>query len=233
MARRRRKASARPWLLVAVLVAVAAIGWTQRQRLQALLGGHGTPAPAAQGTVEVSAAQVDLANDGRHVRASGNLEANAPPRDTELGVSAKGAVLLRRVEMYQWHESCAGDDCRYAAEWSERPIDSRRFRHGEGHDNPLPRLASARFAAGGLRFGGYTVGADLVSAQATASDLPVHAAELPPNLAASFADAGGFLYAGGDPAHPKIGELRISYRLVPLGPAVLNGVQHGSALAAE
>ena len=77
------------------------------------------------------------------------------------------------------------------------------------------------------------VAAELVAAQAAGVELPVHAAELPPNLAASFADAGGSLYAGGDPAHPKVGELRISYRVVPLGPVVLTGVQREGRLAAE
>lgn len=241
MARRKRKSSAWPLLIaVAILGAGAAAGWALRHRVQAWLAVHGGSFRTSAGTpvsavdaIEVSAARVDPANEGRHVRVNGSLEASAPARDAELGVSAKDAVLLRRVEMYQWRENCSGDDCRYAAEWSESRIDSHRFRHAEGHENPPQKLANAQFVAAGLRLGGFTVGADLVAAQATATELVVHAAELPPNLAASFGDAGGALYAGGDPAHPKVGEMRISYRVVPLGPVALSGVQHGATLAPE
>lgn len=227
---RRRKSGFRVWLLVAVVaIAAGALGWTYRHRLQSYTAPRATPA----GPVDVTAARIDPGNDGRRVRVSGELEVSAPPRDAEIGIGATAVVLLRQVEMYQWHESCAGDDCRYAAQWSDLAIDSRRFHHPEGHENPVPRLRSARFAGNALRIGAFSVGADLVAAQSPAKELPVHAADLPPNLAASFADVGGALYAGGDPAHPKVGEMRISYRIVPAGAVVLSGVQHGSALAAE
>jgi hypothetical protein len=230
VARRRRKSGARLWLSIGVAVALAASAWFFRHRLQELFAARGTSSPL---TVEVSGARVDPVNEGRRVRVSGNLEVASAPRDAELGIHAQGAVLLRKVEMYQWLENCSGDDCRYATDWSERPVDSRRFRHPEAHDNPSPRLTSAKVAGAGLKVGAYAVGADLVAAQVAGAEFPVRVAELPPNLAASFADAGGALYAGGDPAHPKVGELRISYRVVPLGPVALSGVQREGKLAAE
>ena len=229
MARRRRRSNPR-LLLVGVAVAAAALAWFYRHQARSLFAGPGALSPA---TAEVSAARVDPANEGRRLRVSGSLQMTTPPRDAELGVGASGAVLLRKVEMYQWLESCAADDCRYTADWSERPVDSRHFRHPETHENPLPRLTSARIAAGGLKLGAYPVGADLVAAQVAAAELPVRAADLPPNLAASFTDAGGVLYAGGDPAHPKVGELRIRYSVVPAGTAALTGVQRGGGLVVE
>ena len=62
---------------------------------------------------------------------------------------------------------------------------------------------------------------------------PVSDAGLPPNLAASFSAVNGALYAGGDPAQPQVGMLRVSYRVVPLGAATLEGVQRDGTLSAK
>jgi hypothetical protein len=94
------------------------------------------------------------------------------------------------------------------------------------------RLVDAHFAGADLKLGAFAVDPGLVAAVAL-TDHPVHAADLPPNLAATFADADGALYAGGDASHPRVGEVKVSYRIAPLGEAVLRGVQHGNRLTAE
>jgi hypothetical protein len=38
------------------------------------------------------------------------------------------------------------------------------------------------------------------------------------------------LYAGGDPAQPQVGMLRVSYRVVALGAASFDAVQRGANL---
>lgn len=226
MARRRRKSPLR-WLLPLGAAAVIAVTlWTYRQRVEELLHAR------SSGTAPAHSA-ADAGNDGRRVHVSGKLETSGPARDVELGVSANAAVLIRKVEMFQWREHCNGDDCSYTTAWSQQPIDSRRFRHSEGHDNPAPRLRDAVFAGPGLRVGTLAVTADLVAAQAAATDFKVHAADLPANLAASFSDADGALYAGGDAAHPQVGEVRVSYRIVAAGNVDLDGIQRGSGLAAQ
>jgi hypothetical protein len=230
MARRKHKAQSRWLLLAGLVIALGAAAWFNRQRIAGLFERGDAKSSVA---VSVAAAHVDPANEGRRVRLSGPLEIGSPARDEQLGVSAKAAVLLRKVEMYQWRERCSGEDCSYEAVWSQQPVDSRRFRHAEGHDNPPQRLLDAHFASDSIRLGAFSVGADLVAAQAASVELPVRAAELAPNLAATFSDASGALYAGGDPAHPKVGEVRVSYRIVPPASVALSGVQHGSSLAAQ
>jgi Transmembrane protein 43 len=228
MARRRRKATRR-WLLpLGVLAAVALALWGFRQRVADFLlyGGHGAP-------LRVASDHVDAANEGRRVRVSGALEVAGPARDAELGVSAAAAVLIRRVEMYQWQEHCRGSDCSYAAAWSTRPVDSHGFRHAEGHENPPQRLKDGVFAGQGMHLGAYSISAGLAAAQLESTGLVVHVAELTPNLAASFSDYGGALYTGGDPAHPQVGAMRVSYRVVPAGRVDLTGVQRGQVLAAQ
>jgi hypothetical protein len=231
MARRRRKSSRfRPLLLVALVVAAAIAAWANKDRI---VGYYEARHGSSVAVVDVAADHIDPANEGRGIRLAGKLETRAPARDDQLGVSSKAALLLRDVEMYQWREQCRGDDCTYEMVWSRQPIDSHRFHHADGHDNPRQRLLDARFAGDDLRVGAFVVSADVVEAQANAEDLPVRSADLPPNLAATFSDANGFLYAGGDPAHPKLGEVRVSYRTVPPGEIKLSGVQRGSSIAAQ
>ena len=231
MARRKRKKSAVPrWFVVALLVAAAAALWFGRAHLPAWHLPAITGAPG--GVLAVEAAHVDAANDGRRVRVSGLLTADGPARDAQLGISVAAAVLLRNVEMYQWREHCAGAACNYDTGWGA-PVDSRRFREPEGHENPPAPFGAAQFAAPGLKLGAFGVDASLLVAQHAPHAYPVGDAGLPPNLAASFSASNGALYAGGDPAHPQVGMLRVSYRIVPLGAATLEGVQRGGTLSAK
>jgi hypothetical protein len=229
MARRRRKASYAPILLGCVAVALAALAWMNASRVRAYFDALGSK---SAGPVSVAADNVDPVNEGRRVRIVGKLETGAPARDEELGVGANAAILLRKVEMYQWREHCGSGDCTYEAAWSAQPIDSLKFRHPEGHENPSQRLVDARFASDSLRVGAFSVAAD-VAVQGATIDLPVRTGDLRPNLAASFSEANGALYAGGDPVHPKVGEVRVSYAIVPPGNIELSGVQRGSSLVAQ
>ncbi|MBS0571343.1 MAG: hypothetical protein JSS28_12090 [Proteobacteria bacterium] len=216
------------WSVVAlaVLVAIAAL-WFMRAhlpafRLPAMTG-------ASRGVLAIDASPVNAANDGRRVRVTGLLTASAPAQDAQLGMRAGDAVLLRNVEMYQWREHCAGAACSYDTGWGA-PVDSRKFRDPKGHESPQAPFASTAFAAPGLKLGAFGVDAALLVAQHAPHDYPVTDAGLAPNMAASFSAHGGALYAGGDPAHPHVGMLRVSYRVVPLGAATLEGVQHDGKL---
>jgi hypothetical protein len=233
MARRKRTSRspiAAGALILIALAAAAAIGYRYVDQLNRQARESGRQ----KILVKVPAERVSAANEGLHVQLAGRLEAAANARDGDLGIAAPAAVLLRKVEMYQWRERCdAAAECSYEPSWSSQPIDSRRFRQPGGHENPPMRLADAHFAAAELRLGAFTIDSDLVAAQVEAVDHAVHASELPPNLAASFADANGSLYAGGDAAHPRVGEVRVSYRIAPLGNVVLSGVQRGDRLAAQ
>ncbi|HST28528.1 MAG TPA: TMEM43 family protein [Rudaea sp.] len=219
------------WPLVVVLaIAIGVAVWVGRKHLSALHLPSLASAPA--GVLAVDAAQVDKANDGRRVRVTGLLTAVGQVRDAQLGVSATAAVLLRNVEMFQWREHCAGAVCNYDTGW-DAPADSSKFREAKGHENPHAPFAATVFAATGLKLGAFAVDAALLVAQHAPRAYPVSDAGLPPNLAASFSAANGALYAGGDPAHPQVGMLRVSYRVVPLGAATLEGVQRDGALSAK
>ncbi|MGH8121829.1 MAG: TMEM43 family protein [Rudaea sp.] len=230
MARRKKLSLRRIAGLVALvlLIVLGAWAWQHQAEVRPLaspIASVPSPPPqTAAGTSAASSASVQL---------SGKLQIQQAPRDAQLGVSAAdAALLLRSVAMYQWQEHCDGAACRYATEWSAQHIDSGKFRVPAGHENPASPFADAQFG-GDVRLGELSVDPQLVAAQHPAIDYPVKANALPPNLAATFSVVGGVLYAGGDAAHPRVGTLRISYRIVPGGEVSVSGVRHGSKLEAR
>ena len=223
MARRKGKSAVRILFGALALIALAAAGWFGYRHFD-----------RQQPAVKVSADRVDPANEGRHVQVTGRLTASSVSRDADMDIEAKAAVLLRKVEMFQWHERCEhGTACTYETAWSSQRIESSGFRQPQGHENPPMRLVDAHFAASDIKLGAFVVDGAIVAGQVAPIDHPVHAADLPPNLAATFADSNGALYAGGDASNPRVGEVRISYRIALPGEVVLRGVQHGNRLAAE
>jgi hypothetical protein len=226
MARRRRSEKRALVVGVAMLCVVAVIVWYGVARL-GWRPQNLTVTPPAEKTVIV-----DAANEGRKISVSGKLGAPAAARDPELSISVDTILLLRSVEMYQWREQCSGNDCRYDATWSAQPIDSEKFRTPAGHENPHFPFTSARFSSGPVKLGGYIVDPQLIAEQVTPVNHPVHVSDLPPNLAVTFRDADGILVTG-DPANPKVGALRVSYRAAPSTAVTVSGVQRGQRLATD
>jgi len=239
---RKGSPSSSPLVGVVLLVVIAAGLWffwqrsatTHRSASTAPVAA--TPSDSSKAPLAASAERIDFANEGRTLSISGNLRAGRPARDTQLGVSADAVALLRKVEMLQWREHCAASSCDYALAWSEQPVDSSAFRERKGHENATRfPFASARFLAGDLRLGAFKLDAALATAAVEGSEgiaWPVHANQLPPNLAATFRERDGVLYAGADPGKPAAGDLRVSYRIVASGERQLTGVQHDERLQA-
>ena len=203
---------------VVVWYGVNQMGWHLKDR-------HDQPAAIAEQP------PVDPASEGKRVTVSGKLTTPSAVRDPDLGLSVDAIVLLRNVEMYQWREQCAGSDCKYDAEWSSTPIDSSKFHTAAGHENPHFPFTSARFATGPVRVAGYIVDPDLIAEQVKSEKYPVRKDSLPPNLAATFREADGELVTAEDSSHPKVGALRVSFRIVPARTTSLAGVQHGQRLS--
>jgi hypothetical protein len=225
MARKRRRGSSSSLLIaLLVIVALGAGGWFILQRRAHVL-------PPSGGTSAAADQQVDPANEGHQITVSGSIKIVKPARDAQLGVSADAIALLRKVEMLQWRERCAGGACDYALEWSEKPFDSHAFRDPAAHANPARfPFVSASFFADDARLGAFRIDAAAVAAISEPVAFPMHAAQLQPNLAATFRDRDGLLYAGADPDHPAAGDLRVSYRIVAAGTQRVTGLQQGNYL---
>lgn len=232
-------------LLILVLGAAAllAYAWTRHRNVASgnATSGTTTGTSSENGPLVVPADHIVASNEGRTVSVSGKLDVRTPARDTQLGVSADAVMLLRFSEMLQWLEQCAGDKCEYKKVWSPQLINSRKFKEQEGHKNPerLP-LTLARFASADLRLGAFRIDAATIgnyrlgaALQIKPIPFPVTSAQLPSNLAISFRDFNGGLFSGNDPEHPAIGDVRISYRIIPASDVQVIGIQRGDRLMVQ
>ncbi|MET0331011.1 MAG: TMEM43 family protein [Dyella sp.] len=163
-----------------------------------------------------SAAPAQPLRDGTLVRVSGLPVIAQPPLDVQFNLSADAPVLIRQVEMLQWREVRIGDQLHYEMDWVDRPLASENFSQPAGHRNPgaFP-IQGQRFEAGAVRLGGFILAPALV--QQLPGSVPVvpHMDALPANLAASFSLHGNYLVTSAQPATPRLGDLRISWRAVP------------------
>jgi hypothetical protein len=216
-------------MIVLLLIAVGVVG---------MFGGwSGILQEAAKPVVPVSveADQVDPLNEGRLVSVQGRLGMRLPAFDEELGVSDPGAVvLLRHVEMYQWQETCIADACTQSTRWWPELIDAAGFNEQLGHVNSASfPFATQTFFAEGVRLGAFRPDMDLIVGAIPMQPRVVKLGDLPANLAASFSEFDGWIFAGNDPLNPVVGDLRINYRMIPAGTATLVGQQVGDRLVAQ
>ena len=230
MARKRRRSGFSSALPIALLaIGVLAVGaWLDlRQRPH-----PATTADTAATSRVLSADRIDPANEGRRISVEGNVRVLEPARDQQLGISADAVVLGRKVEMLQWQEKCGPSACDYALEWSAKPVDSHVFHDRAGHENTVAfPFDSKDFHSPDVRLGAFRIDAGNAFRDSDpVVAFPVRATQLPPNLAATFRDHDGMLYAGTDPDHPAAGDLRVSYRTVAAGKVLATGIQQGESL---
>ncbi|WP_233523510.1 TMEM43 family protein [Dyella solisilvae] len=166
------------------------------------LGAGGGPEPGQHGYL---------------VRVSGTPRVVESPYDPEFGQRAPSPVLIRHVEMFQWHEVRLGNDVHYELDWVDRPVDASRFEHPFGHTNPerFP-VQGKQFDAGQVRLGGYALSPTLLHALPGSDTLTPDLKSLPTNLAASFAAYGNYLTTSARPEQPRLGDLRVSWEIVPV-----------------
>lgn len=197
--------------------------------------------------VKAEAARVDPANEGKLVHLQGDLTAEAPVADAALGIQTRAARLVRHVEMFQWKEdrrtetrkNLGGSEERvttysYSRVWEDKRIDSSRFHNSNGHQNPQMRFGQFEATARDARLGAYRPGGPALSRIPASEAKPI-----PSEAASRFegrADLGpahvvdGALYLGSDPSEPRVGDLRISYKIAPLGQTSFIGRQVGTDL---
>ena len=97
-------------------------------------------------------------------------------------------------------------------------------------------VTTARYPSAEVRVGAFRVNAALFGNSQPGAALPVKpvqypvtSAKLPSNLAISFRDRNGILYAG-DPDHPAVGDMRVIYRIIPAEKVEIVGTQHGDGV---
>lgn len=206
--------------VVLVALALALLGLNERHVLawQHPMVRHGNRLVDAGADAQPRAGQY-----GHMLRVTGTPHIVAAPRDTQFNVQANTSKLLRKVEMFQWHEVRVGGRVLYDQDWVDHTVDSATFAHTRGHTNPgtMP-FPGARFMASDVRLGGYRLAAPIVRAlPPVMHPVAVKLSQLPPNLAASFQDNDGVLTTAAPGDMPRLGDLRVSWHAVDVKPVTV------------
>lgn len=198
----------------------------------------------AAAVVEAPTAPLDPALEGKLVHASARATAPQPVADAQFGLSAQALALQRQVEMFQWREhkktrtekKLGGGErkiteYRYDTGWDDEAIDSARFEHRDGHENPHSwPFSSARFEANPVRLGDLVLSSPFVGRIGGAEPLVPTLSALPPNLGASFQIDDGRLVTSKDPGKPQVGDLRVAWQRVPEQDVSVVGLQHNGGI---
>jgi len=195
----------------------------------------------------VAAERVDQANEGRLVHVTATLATAGPALDAEFGVRSAGVRLVRQVEMYQWIEESTtetrtklggGEErvttYKYQRGWSEKPIDSAKFKEPRGHTNPAMVYRARDALAPGVKIGAFAMSESMLAHFGEARALAAttdQADALQRKLRRPVAVIDGVLTVGRDPAEPAVGDLRISFKEVPLQAATVVAAQAGGGFA--
>ncbi|MBN2895116.1 MAG: TMEM43 family protein [Campylobacterales bacterium] len=167
----------------------------------------------------------DPQNNGKPIHISGALHGGAL-FDPLFGVHAQGILLKRDVAMYQWREEVSEETkqelggketttktYRYETTWSSTHINSAGFRQSAEHTNPSFPYSDDQFGATAT-IGDFTLAPELLDEADGWRDF------LPQSIETATAATlqGDALYIGADPSAPQVGDLRISYTIIPDGP---------------
>ena len=181
----------------------------------------------------VNSDKLDPALDGKLIHVAAPATTARPIRDPDFGVEANGLILARKVEMYQWKEDKKSETRKklgggeetvttysYSKEWSDKAVDSSRFRNASDHRNSaMPRTLSHEFKAPDAKLGAFALNErvlGLLSASEALEAQPSALTQARAVLGQSAQVRQGTVYAGANPDQPAIGDVRVTWRLLPL-----------------
>jgi transmembrane protein TMEM43 len=159
----------------------------------------------------------DADEQGYMVRVVGPLQVVEAPLDPQFNQQTDQPVLIRRVQMFQWHEVRYGGPASYELDWEDHPVDSSHFERAEGHINPVGKfpIDDGQFDAGLVRLNDFMLSPALVHALTGSQPVSPDLRNLPSNLAASFSLYDDHLVTSAVPSNPQPGDLRVSWEAVP------------------
>src|SRR5579885_1600580 len=200
---------------ILILVAIGLLWWNEGRAVAAIVGLN----DAAGQVVEANASGPSPANAGKLVHVVGAATASSPISDSAVGTTFTGQVTVARTaEMYQWKESSHEDNnnntttYEYTRAWSEDPIDSSHFHYADGHENPAMPFASTQTSASDAKLGGWALD------DGTLNRIDLEQSLNPP-APEGWSRDGNYLYRG-NPASPKVGDMRVSYRGLASGTTI-------------
>lgn len=188
---------------------------------------------AEKQTIAVATNQIDPANNGRFIAVQGEANVSDLVADRMFAVVAQDALRLqRKAEMYQWKESSSTSSndrttYSYSKTWSENAIDSSEF-HDLNHKNPAMSVKSAWMNNMTGTLGVFRLTDQILNKLTDTRPFPLpENYQAPQNYRATDSNQ---LYRGADPADPQIGDIRVSFHVVPADAISIAGVQNGHVI---
>lgn len=196
-------------------------------------------------TLTVAPTRVDPANEGKLVHVAGDLRAGGRLTDGDFQITTEAVRLVRKVEMYQWKEeqrtetrsNAGGSQTRtttyeYTRVWSDRPIDSSRFRRRDGHENPAMTVTGRSQTAGNATLGAFRADSRVIGLFGTSTERRLEITEgqlrsFQSRFGSQARLSDGNVYVGYDAGNPAVGDIRISYTILPEGPVTVVARQVG------
>jgi hypothetical protein len=230
--------------VVLIIASIYFLFWNEGRAIQtyrALVEGAGL-------VISVDSAKVDAANNDKLVHISGAVTPNGDAADRDFGVTANGAVAVKRdVQMYQWVEdsesktekNLGGSETTtttysYKKEWRSSEVDSSNFKQ-PGHDNPPFAVNDATTPVESATIGAYSMSGDKVAdlgdqtqIKLTADDVNRIAGAISTNKPARLNQ--GEVYLGSSATAPQIGDMKIRFERIDLKEASFVGKQSGDTL---
>lgn len=215
--------------LVGVLLVVAAFGllfWNEKRVDVSQLA-------ATSQAILADEVSSDTSLQGQFVSVSGPLTSTETLSDGDYLKPGPYLALDRTIEMYAWHESKNETDNTYTYQeiWTSNPIHSRNFNNPVGHDNPVMAVPSLSKKVLGAKVGAYNI--DMASAKLPSLQSLTLSNDNIALLPGVQLDGGDRLFLGrGTPFSPHIGDLRISYKVLPTNTlATVFGALQGQRIA--
>lgn len=223
------------------LIAFPLLFWNEGravQRYKTLKEGSGA-------VVSLTSDSVDASNDGKLIHTTGKADTDEMLSDPVFNVSMNALKLKRVVEMYQWKEKSrskkekkvgGGETTKttysYSKTWSDKPINSSKFKKPEGHENPgsIP-YESRELIAEKVTLGEYQLSASLVEQIKNFKSLPIKGdAPLPQAIQDSAKIHDASYYIASNPSSPQVGDTRIKFKVVKPTEVSVVAKQVGSTL---
>lgn len=193
----------------------------------------------ATGVITVASDRVDPANEGHLVHLSGRARTSEVLKNGEFGVEEPAIRITWKALIYQWKESGdrktrkkfgGGEETvttyHYEQIWSDKAIDSSRFKE-PGHDNLREKtFRSGSVEAGEVALGAYSLPPGLISK--IESSEPLALGRVPAPLAEKGQVVGGVFHTG-NPKSPVIGDEKVEFSITRPGDVTVMAVQSGSS----
>ena len=176
--------------------------------------------------ISAPADSVNAANNGKLIHTQGLATTEEILQDDVFGVSAPAIKLERVVSMYQWKETEKSETKEqvggtktttktysYNKEWSDDEISSNSFKQASGHTNPAMPYKTKTFQAQDVSLGAFKLNPNQVSRLSGEQDLSLQGVQAPAQLdGKTLTTTGNSFYVGNNPADPKVGDLKISFK---------------------